>query len=526
MKNEKIDNILAELYNFDPSLRGKEQELRRAIERLLAERPDVEFDAESFSRIRQEVLGFAHDNLSNRPFVIFINQFTHMKKAYIGLGAFVLVIAVAIVTATLLTKNNFKFIAIPGGRTISSEHKIKTNQVAKVGSQSFGSLSALSISGGAFENGGDAAKSSVPRMARGIGGGGGSAEAGKLGIMPPYEYPIFRYVYKGGEIKLDKESLPVYKRIKGMEAGVLGDVIGNLNLSMIDLAKLKDAKLQNLSLMQDADFGLVTYIDFIEGAVSMNENWLKWRNLEAEKCADEACWARFRMKYDKFPTDAEVIVLADGLLAEYGIDRSIYGSGEVESFWKRDYERATDKSIAYVPEVVSVVYPYLIDGQAVRDQSGNKYGVRVNVNVRVKRASGLYGLTTNNYQSSEYAMITDPAKVIKAAEKGGNPGYFTEDVPKAKHIDLELGKPELAYVQTFNYDQATGLSSELLVPALIFPVVTDPGTQYYYQRQIVVPIAKEMFDKLYENQVPTQMPLAEPAESPMIKTLETPVPNK
>lgn len=527
MKNENIDNILEELCRFDPSLRERETDLRRAVERLLAEKPEAELDTVSFERIRREVLGFARENPPARPFVLFINKFAHMKKVYIGLGAAVLVLAVTTALVPQFTKINSRFTAIQNAGTSAPVHKMKANQIEKVSLGAFGDLSALNIAGGAIATGGDAAKGNAASMARGMGGGGAvgnpqSFESSKIGIMPPDEYPVFRYSYKGDEVKLDKEVLPVYKRVKGFDIGALEGVIGNLNFSMIDLAKLKDAKLQSLSLMQDSDFGLYAYIDFVEGTVSMSENWLKWRNLEAEKCTDDACWAKFSMKYDQFPADTEIVALADGLLADYAVDRSVYGPGEVEDYWRRDYERAADRSNAYVPDAVTVVYPYLLDGQVVRDQSGNKSGLRVNVNVKVKRASGLYGLTTNNYQASDYATVQDFANVIKVAEKSGNGLYYTDNVSKTKYIDLDLGTPELSYVQTFDYDQTTGLTNELLVPALIFPVMSNPDAKYNYQRQIVVPIAKEMFDKLSENQEPTPIPLVEPAVSPMVKTLDLP----
>lgn len=523
--DNNINKILDELYQFDPSLRAKEADLRLAVERLLAERPSADLDAASFERIRREVLDFARANPSARPFTVFINQFDTMKKIYLGLGVSALALAaVAIILAPQFTKKQ------DGGLALTPGGKQSVNRVAKVSASAFGNLPAFGVSGGVSGAGADMAKSSVAPVAMGMGGGGSaisarSAESGKIGIMPPMDYPIFRYVYKGGEVTLDKDTLPVYKRVKGLDAGAISGVIGNLNMSMIDLGRLAGAKVQNVSLMQDSDYGLYAYLDFIEGTVSMSENWMKWRNLEAEKCTDDACWSQYRMKYDQFPADAEVIALADGFLSEYQVDRQAYGPGEVEDFWRRDYERAIDKSTAYVPEAVTVVYPYLLDGQAVRDQSGNKYGLRVNVNVRVMRASGLYGLTTNNYESSDYAMTTDSASVIKVAEKGGNVQYYAENIPGARYVDLELGTPEQTYIQMFNYDQTTGLTSELLVPALVFPVTTDPGAQYYYQKQIVVPLAKEMFDKLGQSPSPTPMPLAEPAVAPMVKSVDTPVQN-
>jgi hypothetical protein len=52
------------------------------------------------------------------------------------------------------------------------------------------------------------------------------------------------------------------------------------------------------------------------------------------------------------------------------------------------------------------------------------------------------------------------------------------------------------------FDETTGQSDEILVPALIFPVVSDHKDSMYPPRQtVVVPLAKEILEEM-EKQSP------------------------
>ena len=162
---------------------------------------------------------------------------------------------------------------------------------------------------------------------------------------------------------------------------------------------------------------------------------------------------------------------------------------------------------AYLPESISVIYPMKIDGKSVADSGGNKYGLRVNANLRYKQVDGLWGLTSQNYESSDYETETNVDRILKIAAKGGMNQVGNPDA--ANVPEIELGTPETGLAIYYQYNN--GANTELYVPALIFPVTKIPENTYFYGSRVIVPLTKELLSQYEDGNQPIPTPLRESA---------------
>ncbi len=520
--NQFRQKILEDLYALDPGLKKQEQELIRIINKLIESRPSSKLDRGFALRLRAEIMARAQE-LRNRKFSWSLFSPNSMKKftyAAIGLTAvaFLLVSAAYFVNQGGSVKLSF------GGGKIS-----------RLDNNAFGSL----ISGQSGQLSGEQeAQKDALAIGRGGGGGSATAPASSTGVnaeggmmMPAPDAVNYQYVYKGDDFVVEETQMAVYKRIKDQSAGrQMANLVSGINTGLIDLNRFHDTAIGNLNINEDRNYGYTVYFDFINNLVSLNAYWEKWprpevecqtqKNEEAQRCYDE-----LRLKISDLPSDQELIALADGFIKEYKINMDNYGAGEVDDTGTRLYQASPDNETAYVPEIISVTYPLMINGQTVEDESGNPYGITVDINIRYKRVYGLRGLTPQNYASSNYQIETDSQKIIKLAEKGGV--YASWNNPYAsKTVEIELGTPALGLVVRWQYDYNKNDSTELYVPAYIFPVLNEPE-DYLSRDNIVVPLPREIIAEI-ENRnndiigVPQPEPLMmeESAEAPAVDDAE------
>jgi hypothetical protein len=160
----------------------------------------------------------------------------------------------------------------------------------------------------------------------------------------------------------------------------------------------------------------------------------------------------------------------------------------------------------WLPDMLNVVYPLMIENQAVYDEGGNPSGLNVGINVRNKQVVSVWDLSVQNYQSSQYDAETDLNRIMKVAEQGGVYGYV--DITQGgRVVEIELAEPTIQYVKMWNYKN--NQSEELLIPSLVFPIKEQPaGDQYFYRKSVVVPLVKEILDR---NNNPVKiLPLEDP----------------
>lgn len=497
--NENLDAILEELYALDPGLRAQEPSIRKLAEELLAARPDAPIDQAFVTRLRLELK--ARAAVSRPKTSLFTNPFVMPANKYLVPGLAILAIA----TVGALTLSSLQR---PAGAPSTGTSKVAyAPSVEHVGDGAFGPLvgqpgSARSESGGGMGLGAGApqtATPSLPPMA-----GGDAVAVDKMIVSPDWTPTIYKHVYKGEAIEGLSAQVDIYRRIRGAAgAGPIAALMEH-DLGLMDLGAVKNGSVQSFSIAESRENGYVINVNPEEGTINIYENYLTWTYPE-RSCTDEACFNSYRLtEADMLPAE-EAVRIADAFLAEYGVSKDGYGIPTVREEWRAQLLAVADKTSFWFPDTATVVYPLIVEGKPVYDESGAPYGMNVNVNVRHKRASGLWNLAMRNFQVSSYAGETDAAVLIGIAEKGGV--YGDSWMPEgAKVVEVELGTPTIAYTRVWQWSSTAG--NELTVPALIFPVLNAP--QDYWRSNVAVPLAKELL------QAPTggggmPMPLIEPA---------------
>lgn len=384
---------------------------------------------------------------------------------------------------------NLKSGSNPADQILSSEYKVDD-----VGARSFGKLTALT------GNNTDAAKPQTMAMGNSAGvavgiGGGGPAIAPDAKILPPYNPEIYKFKYKGEDLTDLSSDQPVYKRIpENFSSSAVDRVIRSLSLGLIDLTAFNSTKLQNFSFSEDQSFGYSIYVDAQQGSVNVYQNYNQWPQ-PYKDCTDQNCVQSHMLKLKDIPDDQTLIDMANQFVQDKHVSLSGYGEPVVAADWRETYANSTDKTNFYFPETIDVVYPLMIDNQAAYDDSGALSGLHISIDIRNRRAAGLYDLTTKRYQKSNYGGVTDANKIISVAEKGGYHSYYDANASGGKTVTLELDTPTKQFLRVWKYDNNT--SEELFVPALIFPI-KNPGN--YWRKNVIVPLVQEVLDN--DNQPP------------------------
>lgn len=504
MNLDKLQDILEELYQSYPDLKKYESELKDLMLEMVNNKPEVKIDEFFVSNLKKKLLtSLSLNKKKNNKFNFNIMN----KRIFIAAGSLVAISILLIAAISIYGPESKK----DSVWNIASLINNKNEEVLvdKLAPGSFGSLKTLSYSvsdsNQAMRNaplgmGGEEAVEAVAplgvvnsRVAIGAGG----REAVSSMIMP---YFGFNYVYTGDEINLEETSGAVYKRLKNQESTAkdLARTLNSFNFPGLSLKSFDNLQVNNISFSEDKDKGLMISFDLKEGNVYIFENWEKWLIPEREACgSNEACYKQFNIKESDIPTDERAISLANDFITRHNIDISQYGEPIVDNNWREYYASSPDKTNYYFPSQVSVIYPFLIDANPVRDQNGSYTGLRVNIDVLQKRVSGLNGLMVYRFETSDYQLETDSGRIIALAEDGGYSRNFyrgnTDDLPK-----VELATPEFSYIQMWRYRD--NKSEELLIPALIFPVVNKPVEFYYGSNYIAVPLVAELIEELEKEQ--------------------------
>jgi hypothetical protein len=220
-----------------------------------------------------------------------------------------------------------------------------------------------------------------------------------------------------------------------------------------------------------------------EGMISIYQNWQTWPQPGDQCSGNQECYEKLQIRKEDVPKDEILIKVADKFIKERGIDISYCGSPEVDQNWKQ-------YNSEYIGDTVSVVYPLLINGEKVYEESGQAYGLYVGVNIREQKVASIWNYTSQDYLSSEYEAETNFSRIIKFAEQGGRyRRYWNAEGEEIKEI--KLGTPEIAYVKIWQYINQE--NNELLVPAMVFPIIEGPDG--FYMRNVIVPLAKELLDE-------------------------------
>jgi len=504
---KNIKQILKDLYQIDPTLKTKEQDLIKIINKFLSSRPDTKLDNVFVKKLKQEILG-EFSSVRYSVWDNILNTMSYNKFSYIRGGALLLLIVAAPLVYFLIFSNK-----IPSSDIIDFgfEQKISNTKNNAFGTLALGGTNKESadsvVTRSQTGDGSQEFAVSAPIQAMGLGGGGGGIPVATESMMIAPEYmDNYTYKYIGDTLELKDESLKVLKRNKDDGMGKrLASLFGRANFGLFDISKFNNLDVNNISLSEDVEKGYMMYINSKEGMVSISRNWDKWpqvRTFALER----------QLTINDIPKDDVLISITDKFLDKYGINKSIYGAPEVDKSWNVYYASAEDKSMISAPGQIGVIYPLLLDGKEVYEQYGTRVGLNVFVDIKENIVLSIDGLWTQNYSSSNYDTVTDVGKVVNFAEQGGinNRVYYSPDSKQPTVLNLDT--PKVVYMRYYKYEN--NINEELFIPALMFTIENMPQSRYYGQRAIMVPLIKDMFDT---NTLGDDTGLPKPVPMPLIE---------
>jgi len=431
------------------------KEIKEIIREIKLSRPESKIDPAFTSslrrRIKEESMLISKASPKNKNMFDFIFK---KRFAFAFSGIMILVLTV-IVSAVYL---------IPGKNSPAGENVLA---IKDAGQNAFGRIILTENQAspvGEEQKALDSSSFAAP-MAFGRGGGGTATDSSV--IAPIWNY---RYVYKGGDFTIGTEKLDVYRKLPSNSIkNSLANLAKEINLGFINLQSFQNLKINSIEIAEDKDSGYSIYLDGRNNAVSISMNWEKWPadifNGEGVSISDE-----------------KAVSIANQFMSERGINLKNYGPGEVIRLGYKTFAPVMD---------VTVIYPLQINGKTVYDQSGQKYGINVQVNSKLQKVTNVYGIEINSLERSQYDSEINEKQAIEIAEKGGMFGGYTMPMREGGEgqqiADVELGTPEIKLVKFWVYKEGVS-PDELYIPSLIFPVVSQTDQIYFYGPNIIVPL--------------------------------------
>ena len=170
-----------------------------------------------------------------------------------------------------------------------------------------------------------------------------------------------------------------------------------------------------MSFLEDKEFGYMVNIDFANGNISLSQNWQKWPQ---PKCDENGC-AQTPLTQNDIPSDEEFARITDAFLAQYGIQKTLYGKPQVDSAPRIMYARAIAAGeTPFISDQYTVTYPLVIEGKDIYNEYGGLKGLSLTVDIRTKKVVGMYGLEKENRISSVYTNMTDTETMNKIIKSG------------------------------------------------------------------------------------------------------------
>lgn len=498
--SEQISQIMQEL-GFNPD----DANARKVIEQIANSKPHVPtIDAHFISELRKDLQARAQSvgasqnskQTNNNLFSMFMNR---------TLAAALVVVVIAIgaggvwyskQNSTQPLFNGFG----SGGELLSGKYDVKS-----IDAESFGDLSKVSVL--TTEDAAKLNSRSATMAAGGTGGGLNAADHAQPTekmIAPGEPYPgavEYTFTYEGSNnLPGLQAEQPVLKRSKPVQpAGLISRIIGAMSFGLIDLNTLSNVLVQNFSFVEDKEFGYSVYVDLQNGIAGMYQNWEKWPQQQYQPIRNES----------ELPSDEEAINAAENFIAQYKISKEGYGQPRVNKNWRGQYEimRSQGSSDIYIPEQIQVIYPLVLNGKEVHDESGNLYGLSLSVDARTLRVTNAGDLISKQFESSSYKGETDTKRLLDVATKGGFRNYVYPVQGASKKVQLELGTPKVEMIKMYYSFDNYKTGTDLYLPALVFPIENWQQAGYWRQT-VVVPLVKSILD----TDVPMQpIPLDLPA---------------
>ncbi|RJQ36410.1 hypothetical protein C4552_03930 [Candidatus Parcubacteria bacterium] len=524
--NKSIDQILAELYEIDPTLRAEEDRIKIIIREFSLMKPDTKLDTAFVTRLRAELKKRPLPMRSAAPnggsFAIWRLASLELRRSGFAYGALALVI-VALAGVTYLDYGG------SGGQS-----GVLALNIEEAGARAFGDLVGASATpkgsdtGSGQELGADATAPSdaspAPMMAFGMGGDGalapstieGRSQSGGGGTagmtIAPWPYTPWEYRYAGDAFETPADG-SVYKRIKSSRSAA--DLVPALRRMNFDIAldTFSALTVRNLEVVENRDYGYAINVNVPEGMITINADWERWHRegKEYQPLAES-----------EVPASETLISIADAFLSEHRIDTSHYGAPVVDDGWRWYPQPLLEdgtRPARYIPDMISVIYPLKIGDLEVYEEGGMPYGIVVTVDARERKAMNVGNINTLDFQKSSYALEQNVERLKEFALRGGLYGGMLP-AENGNAETVALGTPEFVLMRFWRYTNFRG--EELLIPALRFEAAKAPQNAWA-PRAVMVPLVKEILDQAPPP--PVIMPL-EKMSPPEAVTQPLPAPDR
>ncbi len=447
-----LEKILSEIYEIDEGLREHDAKLRKAVEMMLASKPQINSDKNFEKKLRDDLLQYAR-NLKQKPKFNF--NFNPMKKFAYAFGGVAL--AALIIVPFVYQPDSQS--DVPSGASFEMNDAVDDFDLNL--DENFNADVIVNESGTRALGGEEA----VADM----------AYSKEMSIMPyPGRSQNYVYKYVGDELEMSEEKMPVLKKKEVDMKSSLENILSGFSLDGLDLSKFTDLNVRNITVYEDRENGYEININLEEGSVSIYRNWDSWEDDSDEYAIDPDSVKEF-----------QIIKIADDFMRKYGVDLTNYGKPELEE------DFAVIMARDYRPESYSVIYPFLVDGKKIVSSWGNVEGINVTVDLKSGAVTGLYGLSFREYEGKNYDTVQDFSAVKKYVESLGYEKLSFED--EADVQTAEVQSPEMVWLPYSSYNGKK--TSNYLIPALRFEI-KYPEKDYWGNKNIIVPLIEDMFERL------------------------------
>ncbi len=453
MHNElqkRITEVLEELYSLDTKFKVHEPKLRELVEALLLSKPDTHFDEHFARTLRASLIPKTKKSSILSPY----RPHLISKLAY-GVSGGLVTLMVIIPLAFVLTKKATVF--APGQVKNETVGIALTPQISSKGNNAFGSLALASSTGSSPARAAKVQDSTStlavnPQMTTMMAVtdlSTTSEEQASTSLQA--KVPSKKYIYEGATFALSDAQGNVLKRTTGVDSRKqLTSLIGSARFNLPNISTFSNLNLRTIDLSEDKKEGYSIHIDADQGSVTFTQN--------------SPTWVQSTTTATSTALDAQALVaIASAFVKDHGIDTSIYATPFVGH------------------GSTTVVYPLLLNGKEVYGQDGYQYGMQITVDTQAKKVARVDNLTSQIYESSQYVLETDPEQILVIVNSlyGGEGQGSTSQ-------KISLGTPKQVFMRSITSTTAT--SSELYIPALLFPIKDS-------QEVILIPLVKDFLVK-------------------------------
>ncbi len=483
-KEEKLNEILKEIYLIDPSLKKEEEKIRSLIENMISAQPEAKINEEFVASLKEKI--FAEiDNMETKKGTKIL--FWH-KLTYVSAGAVVVIL--------------FSFLVLPN--LVDRDFKIGGDKsIALLDERAFGDLN-VELS---ERNAGDSIEAMTGERAgdsvMGLGTSSDSmpSQVEDISIMPyPVEQKNYVYTYKGNlldEISLSEISSLVYKReIENNSARQVASRLSTTPNLPINLNNFSQKEVRHININEERDYGYSISLNLANNTLSIYSNWQKWPQ-PYKDCYDRECIEDLKLGASDMLSESQLISIANNFVNDYEVDLSNYAPAHVSNETIARITNLENNPEHNYPQEASVIYPLIINNKEVVDNYGKKEGIQVSINIRERKVSSVYNINYSNLVSSSYNLIDNLENIKPLLLRGGlSPDIYRQN--NLEEIEIELDEPRISLVRTWIPSSDTNRgSTEIFIPSLVFPIKEIPN-EYFYRQQVVVPLTKEVFEKSLE----------------------------